>query len=74
MDDEKLPKIVSFVIRFIHDQPVKGDLPLYRGIIRHVETDQELTFTDWEAAQGFMENFVQIKKLQNKENNNAFEG
>jgi hypothetical protein len=61
MDDEQFPKIVSFVVRFVQDQPAAGEPPLFRGIIRHVQTDQELTFTDWEAAQGFMEQFVTIR-------------
>jgi hypothetical protein len=74
MDDDQFPRIVSFVIRFVQERPTQNEPPVYRGIIRQVQTDQELTFTDWEAAQGFMEKFVKIKKLKNKENNNAFEG
>jgi hypothetical protein len=61
MDDDQFPKIVSFVVRFVQDQPPTGEPPVYRGIIRHVQTDQELTFTDWETAQGFMEQFVTIR-------------
>jgi hypothetical protein len=61
MDDDQFPKIVSFVVRFVQEQPAEGVSALYRGIIRHVQTDQELTFTDWEAAQGFMEKFVNIR-------------
>lgn len=67
MDDEQYPKIVSFVVRFVQEQPVPGELPVYRGIIRHIQTDQELTFTDWEAAQGFMENFVQFRNKKSIE-------
>jgi hypothetical protein len=61
MDEEQFPKIVSFVVRFVQDQPASDELPLFRGVIRHVQTDQELNFTDWEAAQGFMEKFVRIR-------------
>lgn len=61
MDEEQYPKIFSFVVRIVQDKPTPGEPPMFRGVIRHVQTDQELTFTEWEAAQGFMEKFVQIR-------------
>ena len=66
MDNDQYPKIVSFVVRFVQEGPASGGLPVFRGIIRHVETDQEMTFTTWETAQGFMEKFVQIRNGKEK--------
>lgn len=61
MENEMYPKIISFVVRFVLDSPKKGNRAEYRGVIRHVQTDQELVFTDWEEAQNFMEKFVEIR-------------
>jgi hypothetical protein len=77
--------IVSFVIRFVQNQPT-GDLePVhYRGAIRHIQTDQEVQFTDWDRAVDFIQQFISIdqppvqldKKNQNfhKGDSHAHEG
>jgi hypothetical protein len=61
MDEDQYPKIVSFVVRFVQEKPIPGEQPVYRGVIRHIQTDRELAFTDWETAQGFMEKFVTFR-------------
>jgi len=55
------PNIVSFVIRFVQDDPVsKAGEPAYRGSVRHIQTDSEITFTNWEDAMVFMQNYVEV--------------
>lgn len=61
MDEGQFPKIVSFVLRFVQDEPLPNNQTVYRGVIRHVQSDQTLTFSEWEDAQEFIEKFVQIK-------------
>ena len=62
MDDQLSPRISSFVLRFIQDEPDKPvEQVVYRGSIRHVQTDQELSFTHWEDAILFMAQFIPIE-------------
>lgn len=60
------PAITSFVIRFIHHegQNPQASTPaaglLLRGTIRNVQTNEEIDFTRWEDAVGFIERFVSL--------------
>lgn len=67
MDEDQYPKIVSFVIRFVQDKPILGERVAFRGVIRHIQTDRELSFSNWEDAQVFMEKFVQIRNSKVEE-------
>ena len=54
--------VVSFIVRFIQeetDEPQPTPHP-WRGLIRHVQTDQERRFTHIEEALQFMGQFVDI--------------
>ena len=51
--------VTSFVIRFIHTNPGEQG-HVYRGVIRHVQTDQEVQFSHWEEAQAFMQGFIPL--------------
>jgi hypothetical protein len=53
------PSISSFVIRFIQE-PADSGQNSYRGTIRHVQTNQELVFTEWKEATTFIHRFVPI--------------
>ena len=77
--------IVSFVIRFVQDQSVRDMNPVpYRGAIRHIQTDQEVQFTQWDDAVDFIQQFIPIdqttvqfeKPIQNihKGDSHAHEG
>jgi len=59
MDQTSQPDITSFVLRFIHE-PDTNTTPAYRGSIRHVQTDDELSFTDWQDAVNFIRKFIPI--------------
>lgn len=41
--------VTSFVIRFIHANP-DVDQRIYRGVVRHVQSNQEASFTSWDQA------------------------
>lgn len=56
MDTQAPPIVSSFVIRFVTDP----ESQTYRGEIRHIQTGQELAFTQWEDAESFLSAFVPI--------------
>ncbi len=59
MDNRSSPEISSFVLRFVHEKPAKSaEAPIFRGSIRHIQSDQELAFTRWTDALDFMRQFV----------------
>ena len=59
MDNRSSPQISSFVFRFVQEEPVKlVGQPVFRGSIRHIQSDQELAFTRWIDAIHFMSQFV----------------
>jgi hypothetical protein len=59
MDNSSSPQISSFVLRFVQDDPDKlADQPTYRGTIRHIQSDQECSFTSWPDAITFMSQFI----------------
>ncbi len=69
---ESKPNISSFVIRFVRepkeDSSSGRDRPRpYRGAIRHVQTDEELGFTQWQDAVHFIQQFIPIHDLEQKE-------
>ncbi len=67
MDSQEPPSISSFVIRFVYSElslidGLQGQAKhAYRGTIRHVQSDQEIAFVEWEVAQDFMRQFVPLE-------------
>lgn len=61
MDDNNAPSISSFLIRFIQETPSaeKSSIP-YRGFIRHIQTDSEISFTRWDDAITFIQKYVPL--------------
>jgi len=57
------PCISSFVIRIIEEPDPQLAASPYRGIIRHVQSDQELSFTNWADVEGFIQQFVPIQGM-----------
>ena len=56
------PNISSFVIRFVVDKVAnEQNLQPYRGAIRHIQTDEELHFSNWEEAVTFIRRFVPLE-------------
>jgi hypothetical protein len=55
-------RLVSFVVRFVCDAPSPAGTPAasWHGVIRHVQSDAERYFTQWEDAQAFMAQYVAV--------------
>jgi hypothetical protein len=51
--------VTSFVIRFTQDQENAAVAP-WRGLVRHVQSNQESHFTQIEEALNFMADFVDL--------------
>jgi len=64
MDSHLPPNISSFVIRFVIDSAATGEQghQPYRGAIRHIQTDEEMNFSNWEEAVTFIRRFVPLEK------------
>jgi hypothetical protein len=60
------PVITSFVIRFTMNLSENMDSDrLFRGSIRHVQSEKELNFRDWQEAVNFINGYVPIDKNDN---------
>ena len=61
MEADPAPLISSFIIRFVLDETPAQ--PKYHGTIRHIQTAEEINFTEWHEATEFMHRFVQLADL-----------
>ena len=70
MESSASPSITSFVIRFVVDEtaPTEETHPSYRGTIRHIQTNEELTFSTWENAVEFIQRYVPLEARSGEEN------
>lgn len=66
MDKSSLPLVTSFIIRFVIENPecqpqltTQVSAP-FRGAIRHIQTDQEITFSRLGEAIEFMSRFIPL--------------
>jgi hypothetical protein len=57
------PCISSFVIRIIEEPDSQLAASPYRGMIRHVQSDQELSFTNWADVEAFIQCYVPIHRM-----------
>jgi hypothetical protein len=57
------PCISSFVIRIIKESDPQLAASAFRGIIQHVQSDQELSFTNWTDVENFIQQFVPIHQM-----------
>ena len=57
------PGISSFVIRIIEEPAQNESAATYRGIIRHVQSDQEHSFINWSEVESFIQQFVPIHQM-----------
>jgi hypothetical protein len=63
------PTIYSFIIRFVvEDNAADHGQPTYHGAIRHIQSAEELNFSEWREAVEFMRRFVPIEDLNEKPN------
>jgi hypothetical protein len=70
MKPDTAPSIHSFIIRFVVEasHPKDGAPPAYHGAIRHIQSAEELNFTEWREAVEFMRRFVPVENLNNNPN------
>ena len=55
--------LVSFVLRFVYDQPpgeTTASAARWHGVVRHVQSNEELHFIRWADAVAFIERFAQL--------------
>ncbi|MEJ2012517.1 MAG: hypothetical protein P8X64_09885 [Anaerolineales bacterium] len=58
MPDTQETNISSFLIRFIDVNKLEGQSTgAFRGVVRHIQTGDELAFTRWKEAVDFMQRF-----------------
>jgi hypothetical protein len=58
-------KVVSFVLRFVYEEPPAGSAAPGTGwysIIRHVQSDTERHLTRWEDITAFITQYVTLDK------------
>ena len=56
--------ISSFLIRFVDaSKPAREVKPTYRGVIRHIQTGDEISFTRWAEMTDFIQRFFPIDDL-----------
>jgi hypothetical protein len=62
MKSDLAPTIYSFIIRFVVDDgsPAPGAHAAYHGAIRHIQSAEEVNFTEWHEAVEFLRRFVPI--------------
>jgi len=61
------PCISSFVIRIIEETNPHSAASLYRGTIRHIQSDEEKSFTSWNDVESFIDGFVPIARMTSGE-------
>jgi len=54
--------IASFILRFVQEQAPSSEptLPPWRGVIRHVQSDEETHFTNVDDALAFIAHYVDL--------------
>jgi predicted small secreted protein len=61
MEKESKTNIDSFIIRFVQEKTDSdANQCAYRGEIRHIQSDEEVTFKCWAEAETFIQNFIPI--------------
>ena len=60
MDEKISPDVASFVIRFVRNQRTELDGIAYHGMVRHVQTDNEIFFTCWDEVEAFIKQVVPL--------------
>jgi hypothetical protein len=70
MESNPSPSITSFVIRFVLDEtsPEKEAQSGYRGAIRHIQSDEEMSFHSWEDAVEFIQRYVPLESQSDQGN------
>jgi hypothetical protein len=72
MSTSRETNISSFLIRFVDvAQSTHEAAPAYRGVIRHIQSGDEVSFSRWVEATDFIQRFFPIDDLDPKPISNA---
>ena len=56
--------ISSFLLRFVDINQAQNEQdPVYRGMIRHIQSGDELSFRQWFEVQGFIQRYFPLEDL-----------
>ncbi len=64
MDENKYPDVASFMLRFVQNRSMPKEGFPYRGIIRHIQSGDEVNFTDWEDVERFISRIIPIDEIK----------
>ena len=75
MEEKFSPEVASFLIRVVQDQPNSDKAGSFRGLIRHIQTDEEQNFTCWKDVESFIQTrFPTEEENQIKGDDHEIEG
>ena len=62
MEEQLSPEVASFLIRIVQDQPRPDKVGGFRGLVRHIQTNEELNFTCWQEVEDFIQTKFPIEE------------
>ena len=63
MDSPTTPTISSFILRFVVEAASVDQVQAsYRGAIRHIQSAEEINFSEWREAVEFIRRFVPLEE------------
>ena len=67
--------VAFYPLGFVPDQPNHGETSIYRGIVWHIHTGNEIVFTCWEEVEAFIHQVIPLEILKtNKGVDDEIEG
>jgi len=69
MEPNDHPQIMSFMIRFVLEKPspTEGFKPIYRGTIRHIQSNEDLNFNTFDDAIKFIQRFMPLETKRSQD-------
>lgn len=64
MEDKKVPEVASFLIRFVQDQSQPDGEPRYRGVVQHIQTNEQVLFTHWAEVEAFIQQLIPLERIK----------
>lgn len=75
MEDKKVPEVASFLIRFVQDQPKPDGEHRYRGVVQHIQTNEQILFTNWAEVEAFIQEVIPLESTKTEKGvNDEIEG
>jgi len=64
MEDKKVPEVASFLIRFVKDQTKPDGELSYRGVVQHIQTNEQILFTHWAEVEAFIQQLIPLERIK----------